>query len=436
MIISQLLEQIDHLDTFKRYGRIKRVVGLMIESQGPASSIGDMCLIHTGKNQKIKSEVVGFRDEIVILMPYSAVSEIAPGSIVEATRKPLEIKVGTGLIGKALDAIGNPLDGGALPYGLSAVATEQDPPNPLSRPPIDEGIETGVRMIDSLLTVGKGQRVGIFAGSGVGKSTLLGMIARNTTADLNVIALVGERGREVREFIERDLGPVGLKRSIVVVATSDQPPLMRIKAAYTATAIAEFFRDRGMNVMLMMDSVTRVAMAQRELGLAVGEPPTTKGYTPSVFSILPRLLERTGTNNKGTITAFYTVLVDGDDMNEPIADTVRGILDGHFVLDRDLANKGQFPAINILKSISRIMAHIIDPAHAKAAEKVRQFMSAYLEAEDLINIGAYKRGSNPIIDEAIQKYPAIIEYLKQGVNEKVTEQQSIEQLHLLIEMGG
>ena len=436
MNIHQLIDQIDGLDTFKRYGRIKRVVGLMIESQGPASSIGDVCLIHNEKKQKIKAEVVGFRDEIVILMPYSAVSEIAPGSIVEATRNPLEIKVGPGLIGKTLDAIGNPLDGGELPYGLSPVATEQDPPNPMSRPPIDEGIETGVRMIDSLLTVGKGQRVGIFAGSGVGKSTLLGMIARNTTADLNVIALVGERGREVREFIERDLGSLGLKKSIVVVATSDQPPLMRIKAAYTATAIAEFFRDRGMNVMLMMDSVTRVAMAQRELGLAVGEPPTTKGYTPSVFSILPRLLERTGTNTRGTITAFYTVLVDGDDMNEPIADTVRGILDGHFVLDRELANKGQFPAINILKSISRIMTHIIDPAHSKAAEKVRQTMAAYLEAEDLINIGAYKKGSNHLIDEAIQKYPAIIQFLKQGVTEKVTKQQSIEQLRLLVEMGG
>lgn len=436
MNIHQLIDQIDGLDTFKRYGRIKRVVGLMIESQGPASSIGDVCLIHNEKKQKIKAEVVGFRDEIVILMPYSAVSEIAPGSIVEATRKPLEIKVGPGLIGKTLDAIGNPLDGGELPYGLSPAATEQDPPNPMSRPPIDEGIETGVRMIDSLLTVGKGQRVGIFAGSGVGKSTLLGMIARNTTADLNVIALVGERGREVREFIERDLGSLGLKKSIVVVATSDQPPLMRIKAAYTATAIAEFFRDRGMNVMLMMDSVTRVAMAQRELGLAVGEPPTTKGYTPSVFSILPRLLERTGTNTRGTITAFYTVLVDGDDMNEPIADTVRGILDGHFVLDRELANKGQFPAINILKSISRIMTHIIDPAHSKAAEKVRQTMAAYLEAEDLINIGAYKKGSNHLIDEAIQKYPAIIQFLKQGVTEKVTKQQSIEQLRLLVEMGG
>ena len=436
MNVSQLIERIEDLDTFKRYGRIKRVVGLMIESQGPSSSIGDVCLIHTEAKHKVKAEVVGFRDEIVILMPYSAVSEIAPGSIVEATRRPLEIKVGTGLIGKTLDAIGNPLDGRVLPYGLLSVATEQDPPNPMSRPPINEGIETGVRMIDSLLTVGKGQRVGIFAGSGVGKSTLLGMIARNATADLNVIALVGERGREVREFIERDLGPLGLEKSIVVVATSDQPPLMRIKAAYTATAIAEFFRDRGLNVMLMMDSVTRIAMAQRELGLAVGEPPTTKGYTPSVFSILPRLLERTGTNNKGTITAFYTVLVDGDDMNEPIADTVRGILDGHFVLDRDLANKGQFPAINILKSISRIMAHIIDPVHAKAAEKIRQTMAAYLEAEDLLNIGAYKKGSNPIIDEAVGKYPAIINYLKQDVEEKVTKQQSIEQLHVLVGMDG
>ncbi|WP_163101506.1 flagellar protein export ATPase FliI [Peribacillus alkalitolerans] len=438
MKASQLLSRIDELDSLKRYGRVKRVVGLMIESQGPTSSIGEVCFIHTGSNgnkRKIRAEVVGFREENVILMPYTAVNEISPGALVEATSASLEIKVGTDLIGQVLDSLGNPLDGSNLPKGLSTVSTEQDPPNPMERPPIDEGIEVGVRMIDSLLTVGNGQRVGIFAGSGVGKSTLLGMIARNTKADLNVIGLIGERGREVREFIEKDLGPEGLKRSIVVVATSDQPALMRIKGAYTATAIAEYFRDKGLNVMLMMDSVTRVAMAQREIGLAVGEPPTTKGYTPSVFAVLPRLLERTGTNKLGSITAFYTVLVDGDDMNEPIADTVRGILDGHFVLDRSLANKGQYPAINVLKSISRIMNNIVDPEHRGRAEKLRESMAKYLENEDLINIGAYKKGSSKEIDDAIKKYPEILSFLKQSTTEKVSKEESIAKLMNLIGNG-
>nr|WP_239558676.1 flagellar protein export ATPase FliI [Peribacillus deserti] len=433
-----MLPFIDELNTFKLYGRVKRIVGIMIESQGPESSVGDVCYIHAGhKGTKrlIRAEVVGFKDENVILMPYTAVSDISPGSLVETTAQPLEIRVGAELIGKVVDSLGHPLDGSPLPKGLSAVPTEQDPPNPMERPPITESIDVGVRMIDSLLTVGNGQRVGIFAGSGVGKSTLLGMIARNTKADLNVIGLIGERGREVREFIERDLGPEGLARSIVVVATSDQPALMRIKGAFTATAIAEYFRDKGLNVMLMMDSVTRVAMAQREIGLAVGEPPTTKGYTPSVFGILPRLLERTGTNIHGSITAFYTVLVDGDDMNEPIADTVRGILDGHFVLDRDLANKGQYPAINILKSISRIMNHIADDSHVKNAERLRDLLSTYIDSEDLINIGAYKRGSSKEIDEAIRKYPEIISFLKQSTKEKVSKEQSVFSLMELMESG-
>ncbi|MEH7882773.1 flagellar protein export ATPase FliI [Bacillus sp. JJ1609] len=437
MKASDLLEHIDFIDSFKRFGRVKRVVGLMIESQGPESSIGDVCFIHVGtkKRRKIQAEVVGFQDENVILMPYTSLHDISPGSLVETTMKPLEIKAGPGLIGKVVDSLGVPLDKSSLPKGLASVPTEQDPPNPLSRPPISEPIEVGVRMIDSLLTVGNGQRVGIFAGSGVGKSTLLGMIARNTTADLNVIGLIGERGREVREFIERDLGPEGLKRSIVVVATSDQPALMRIKGAYTATAIAEYFRDKGLNVMLMMDSVTRVAMAQREVGLAVGEPPTTKGYTPSVFAILSRLLERTGTNEHGSITGFYTVLVDGDDMNEPIADTVRGILDGHFVLDRNLANKGQYPAVNVLKSISRIMNNIVSEDHVKAAERLRELLSTYINSEDLINIGAYKKGSSPEIDEAIMRYPQILNFLKQGTSEKVSIDESIQELLQLVRKG-
>jgi len=433
---EELTELIPKLNTFKKFGRVARVVGLMIESRGPESSIGDVCHIHlnntTNDSALIKAEVVGFREEIVILMPYTNIRNISSGCLVEGLGKPLEIKVGINLIGKVLDSMGNPLDGTDLPRGLSKVNVEADPPNALIRPPINEKISVGVKAIDGMLTIGNGQRVGIFAGSGVGKSTLLGMIARNTNADLNVIALIGERGREVREFIERDLGAEGLKRTIVVAATSDQPALMRIKGALTATAIAEYFRDKGMNVMLMMDSVTRVAMAQREIGLAVGEPPATRGYTPSVFSILPKLLERSGTNGHGSITAFYTVLVDGDDMNEPIADAVRGILDGHIVLDRTLANKGQFPAINILNSVSRLMNHIASPKHVQAAEKLRELYYTYNKSEDLINIGAYKRGTSKEIDKAIEYEPLITNYLKQKYNENISIEDSINEL---IELG-
>ncbi|WP_411802229.1 flagellar protein export ATPase FliI [Bacillus haynesii] len=432
-MLKQLLECIETSDSYKRYGKVKQAVGLMIESKGPECSIGDVCKIYTkGDGPKtIKAEVVGFKDQNILLMPYLEAANIAPGSIVEATGESLRVKVGSGLIGQVVDAFGNPLDGSALPKGLAQVSTDQAPPNPMKRPPIREKMAVGVRSIDSLLTVGKGQRVGIFAGSGVGKSTLMGMIARETAADLNVIALVGERGREVREFIEKDLGEEGLKRSIVVVATSDQPALMRLKAAYTATAIAEYFRDKGQNVMFMMDSVTRVAMAQREIGLATGEPPTTKGYTPSVFAILPKLLERTGTTENGSITAFYTVLVDGDDMNEPIADTVRGILDGHIVLDRSLANKGQFPAVNILKSISRVMSNIAEKDHIRAANRFREMLSIYQNSEDLINIGAYKKGSSREIDEAIQFHPKLISFLKQEVDEAASLEESISLLKSL-----
>ncbi|MED4305027.1 flagellar protein export ATPase FliI [Bacillus licheniformis] len=433
MMLKQLLECIETADSYKRYGKVKQAVGLMIESKGPECSIGDVCKIYTkGDGPKaIKAEVVGFKDQNILLMPYLEAANIAPGSIVEATGESLRVKVGSGLIGQVVDAFGNPLDGSVLPKGLAQVSTDQAPPNPMKRPPIREKMAVGVRSIDSLLTVGKGQRVGIFAGSGVGKSTLMGMIARETAADLNVIALVGERGREVREFIEKDLGEEGLKRTIVVVATSDQPALMRLKAAYTATAIAEYFRDKGQNVMFMMDSVTRVAMAQREIGLATGEPPTTKGYTPSVFAILPKLLERTGTTESGSITAFYTVLVDGDDMNEPIADTVRGILDGHIVLDRALANKGQFPAVNILKSISRVMSNIAEKDHIRAVNRFREMLSTYQNSEDLINIGAYKKGSSREIDEAIQFHPKLISFLKQEVDEAASLEESISLLKSL-----
>lgn len=427
---ADLIPTIDSIDTFKRYGRVSRVIGLMIESRGPESSIGDLCYIHVGMKRKriIPAEVVGFRESYVLLMPYTDIQDISPDCLVEATGESLQIKVGSALIGKVLDPLGLPMDESPLPKGLTPVPTDQSPPNPMKRPPIDEEIEVGVRVIDSTLTVGKGQRIGIFAGSGVGKSTLMGMIARNSEADINVIGLIGERGREVREFIERDLGEEGLKRSVVVCATSDQPALMRLKGAYTATAIAEYYRDQGYNVMMMMDSVTRVAMAQREIGLAIGEPPTTKGYTPSVFAILPKLLERTGTNDKGSITAFYTVLVDGDDMNEPIADAVRGILDGHLVLDRALANKGHYPAINVLKSVSRVMNNIVSKEHRKAAERLRELLSTYINSEDLINIGAYKRGSSKEIDEAIRFYPRIISFLKQETDETIPKSVSISSL--------
>lgn len=438
MEITELIETIETTDTYKRYGKVLRIVGLMIESLGPLANIGEVCLIHpeSQQNEPILAEVVGFNNEKVMLMPYTEVTEVGPGCLVEATGNPLMIKVGRSLIGKAIDALGNPLDYSPLPKGLRKVKTEQAPPNPLSRPVIKEPIQVGIRAIDSFLTVGKGQRVGIFAGSGVGKSTLLGMIARNSEADLNVIALIGERGREVRDFIEDDLGPEGLKKSIIVAATSDQPALMRIKGAYTATAISEYFRDLGFSVNLLMDSVTRVAMAQREVGLAVGEPPTTKGYTPSVFAMLPKLLERTGSNEHGSITAFYTVLVDGDDMNEPISDAVRGILDGHFVLERRLAEAGQYPAINVLKSVSRLMNSVAEPSHIETATKIRDLMATYEENSELIQIGAYKRGTNQKIDEAIDFQPEIISFLKQGINERETFQDTIIKMKELLQTGG
>lgn len=434
MILKDYLQKIEQIDSYRRYGKVSRVVGIMIESKGPEANIGDVCYIYSSANNRepIMAEVVGFNNENIILMPYAEVTEIGPGCLVESTGKPLIVKVGRGLIGSVVNSLGQPLDGTSLPKGLMSYRTEQAPPNPLERPPIDEANQVGVKVIDSLLTMGKGQRIGIFAGSGVGKSTLLGMIARNSNADINIIALIGERGREVREFIEKDLGPEGLKKSIVVVATSDQPALMRIKGAYTATAISEYFRDLGFQVNLMMDSVTRVAMAQREVGLAVGEPPTTKGYTPSVFSVLPKLLERTGTNAYGAITAFYTVLVDGDDMNEPIADAVRGILDGHFVMDRKLAERGQYPAINVLKSISRVMNQIAVPEHKRIAAEIRSLMAIYEENSELINIGAYKKGTNMEIDRAITYYPIIQRFLKQDVYDYKTLDETIEMMSSLL----
>ncbi|MDY7223003.1 flagellar protein export ATPase FliI [Halalkalibacterium halodurans] len=429
MDARSLISLIPSLSAYKWYGKVTRVIGLTIEAKGPQASIGELCYILVGKQgTKVMAEVVGFKEERVLLMPLNGTAEIAPGSLVEGTGRPLQVKVGYSLIGHVIDGCGRPLTGEALPNGLTPYPTDNPPPNPISRPRIKEAMHLGVRAIDGLLTVGKGQRVGIFAGSGVGKSTLLAMLAKNAAADLNIIALIGERGREVKDFIERDLGEDGLRRSIIVVATSDQPALMRIKGAMTATALAEYFRDQGLHVNLMMDSVTRFAMAQREMGLAVGEPPTTKGYTPSVFALLPKLLERAGTNGKGSITGFYTVLVDGDDLNEPISDTVRGILDGHFVLDRELANKGHYPAINILKSVSRVMNDIVTDEQKRAAEHVRSLLSVYKESEDLINIGAYKRGSSKQIDEAIERQPEVISFLRQNTDEVAIAEHSIQQL--------
>ncbi|SCY14305.1 flagellar protein export ATPase FliI [Alkaliphilus peptidifermentans] len=416
---SKYIEGIHSFDPIKYIGRVSQVIGLTIESIGPAVKIGEVCLIHTLKGKKpVLAEAVGFREKKVLLMPLGEMEGIGPGSKVEATGTTLEVKVGNALLGRVLDGLGEPIDGKG-PIAISKTYPVMGiPPNPLDRKRIMEPLSVGIRAIDGMLTCGNGQRIGIFSGSGVGKSTMLGMIARNTQADVNVIALIGERGREVKEFIDNDLQEEGLKRSVVIVATSDQAPLIRMKGALLATSIAEYFRDQGSNVMLLMDSLTRFSMAQREIGLAIGEPPVTKGYTPSVFAVLPRLLERSGTSEKGSITGLYTVLVDGDDMNEPIADAVRGILDGHIVLSRKLANKNHYPAIDILSSISRVMPSIVNENHISTASKIKEILATYSEAEDLINIGAYVKGTNKKIDYAIKKIEDINQFLTQGTHDK------------------
>lgn len=415
-------------------GSVTRVVGLTIESKGPGVELGEICKIYPLKSKEpIVAEVVGFKEENVILMPLGEMEGIGPGSRVMATGRTLEVKVGENLLGKVLDGLGNPMDGSNFLDYQKNYPVMNTPPNPMKREKISDVLSLGVKALDGMLTCGRGQRMGIFAGSGVGKSTLLGMIARNTKADINVIGLIGERGREVREFIENDLKQEGLERSVVVVATSDQPPLIRMKGALLATSIAEYFRDNGKNVMLMMDSLTRFSMAQREVGLAIGEPPVTKGYTPSVFAILPRLLERAGNSDKGSITGLYTVLVDGDDMNEPIADAVRGILDGHIVLSRNMANKNHYPAIDILASVSRVMSSIVEKTHNEASKKLRDVLSTYKEAEDLINIGVYVKGTNPKIDYAISKIDKVNDFLKQDVYEKFDYEEVVETLLKIFE---
>lgn len=416
-------------------GRVTKVVGLVTEARGPASRLGSICEIYPkDERRQVRAEVLGFRDDRVLLMPLGETRGIGPGSRVVACEQQASVPVGRALLGRVLDGLGNPIDGKGPILGQTRYPVYAEPLNPLLRRRIDRPLDIGIRAINGLLTVGCGQRMGIFAGSGVGKSVLLGMIAKKTCADVNVIALIGERGREVNDFIEKQLGPEGMSRSVVVAATSDHLPLIRMRGAFVATAVAEFFRDLGLSVNLMMDSVTRFAMAQREVGLALGEPPTTKGYTPSVFTLLPRLLERAGTcDGDGSITGLYTVLVEGDDMNEPVADAVRSILDGHIVLTRDLAMQNHYPAIDVLRSISRVMDDIVGLKQRELAGRLKTVLDTYRKAEDLINIGAYVKGSNSRIDRAIELIDRVNGYLKQGIAETVTLEQSAVQLAELMD---
>ena len=412
---------------FDRLGKVSKIVGLTIESIGPDAKLNDLCEIIAEDGKRIMAEVVGFRDKSLLLMPFDSVEGVGVGCMVENTGKPLSIPVGDELLGHTLDGVGR-IDDGSILELTEEYPAEAQPPDPMDREIISEVLPLGVKAVDGLITVGKGQRIGIFAGSGVGKSTLMGMFARNTKAEVNVIALIGERGREVREFVEHDLGEEGMARSVVVVATSDKPALIRNKAAKTATSIAEYFRDQGKDVLLMMDSLTRFSMAQREIGLASGEPPVTRGYPPSVYSEMPRLLERAGNSDKGSITGLYTVLVDGDDFNEPITDTARSILDGHIMLDRRLAQRNHYPAIDVLQSISRVMSAIADREHKQAAGKMKNVLATYREAEDLINIGAYKSGSNKNIDYAIEKIDQVNDFLMQETHTKYDFEDEIETL--------
>ncbi|HDX7086032.1 TPA: flagellar protein export ATPase FliI [Clostridioides difficile] len=429
---DKINKKIENLELTISEGRVKKIIGLTVEVEGIKAFVGELCVIYNQVNKPVNCEVVGFKDKEVILMALGELTLIAPGCKVISKGIPLSVMCSDNLLGKVLDGLGNPIDNSDAVLG-DRYNLNNEPPDPMKRKKIRNIMETGVRSIDAFTTCGEGQRIGIFAGSGVGKSTTLGMIARNAKADVNVIALIGERGREVLDFIDKDLGEEGMKKSVVVCATSDKAPLVRLKGALTATAIAEYFRDQGKKVILMMDSVTRFAMAQREVGIAIGEPPAQKGYTPSVFAMLPKLMERTGTSDKGSITAFYTVLVDGDDFNEPIADTTRGILDGHIVLSRDLANKNHYPSIDVLNSLSRLMNEIASKEDIKIASFARDMLAEYRESEDLINIGAYASGTNKKIDEAIYYHEHIINFLKQGINEKSSFNETISSLKRIFE---
>ncbi len=417
---NKYLNIIKNTNTIKEIGKITEIIGLTIESDGPKSSIGDLCHIYNKFNDKpTMAEVVGFRRDKILLMPLGSPDGIHPGALVVNTGAPMKVGVGSQLIGRVLNGLGNPIDTLGEIRFTEYRSTSAEAINPLRRKRISEPLPLGIKSIDGFITVGKGQRMGIFAGSGVGKSTTIGMMAKNTTADLNVIALIGERGREVKEFIEEILGPEGMKRSIVIAATSEQPSLVKIKAAFVATSIAEYFRDKGMDVLFMLDSVTRIAMAQREVGLAIGEPPATRGYTPSVFALMPKLMERAGTNEVGTITGLYTVLVEGDDFNEPISDTSRSILDGHIVLSRDLAHKNHYPAVDVLQSLSRVMGDVTTKEHRNAAGTLRNLLAVHRKNEDLINIGAYVKGSDPVCDRAIMLMDDINKFLIQSTDDKI-----------------
>lgn len=427
MEIKKYKQLINQIDPIRASGKVKQVIGLLIEAVAPATSVGEICELSSG-NGTNKAEVVGFRDSGVLLMPLGEIRGIGPGTSVYPTGKTMEIQVGDELLGRIIDGLGNPIDGKGPIFALEKRPVYASPPHPLKRQRIKEPLVTGVRAIDGFITCGKGQRVGIFSGSGVGKSILLGMIARKSKADVNVIALIGERGREVREFIEKDLGEEGLKKSCCVVSTSDKPPLIRLKAPLVATTIAEYFRDKGLDVILMMDSITRIAMAQRDIGLAIGEPPTTKGYTPSIFAMLPQLLERAGMSSTGSITGFYTVLVEADDMSEPVADATRSILDGHIVLSRKLATKNHYPAIDIPESISRVMIDVVSKEHLEGARRAINVISTYRDNEDLISIGAYKSGENAKLDYAVSRIEDINRYLKQGIDETTSFEETVERL--------
>ncbi len=428
---KKILEEINPIN---KIGKVVEIIGLIIEADGPESSIGDLCHIISDDMPPIWAEVVGFREDRILLMPLGSIDGLKAGAKVVNTGEDMKVKVSDSLLGRVLDGLGNPIDGLGEINADKYYSTGGKLINPLNRKPIDEPLSLGIRAVDGLITIGKGQRMGIFAGSGVGKSTTLAMMAKNTSADINVIALIGERGREVREFIEHTLGVDGMKRSIVVVATSEQPSLVKIKAAFVACAIAEYFRDKGKDVLFMLDSVTRIALAQREVGLAVGEPPATRGYTPSVFALMPKFLERAGCNEYGTITGLYTVLVEGDDFNEPVSDTARSILDGHIMLSRSLAHKNHYPAIDVLQSISRVMNNVVSKEHKEAAGKIRALLASYAKNEDLINIGAYQRGADPLTDKAISIMDKIEGYLIQSTDEKTNYEISVDELIKLAQL--
>ncbi|MBQ9413374.1 MAG: flagellar protein export ATPase FliI [Oscillospiraceae bacterium] len=428
-MFRNVIRQVRQAETISHTGKIENIVGMSIEASGAKAAVGDICRIYSDESaRQVAAEVVGFKNDHILLMPYAEMNGISAGNFVRNTGRQLELKVGMHLKGRIINALGQPIDSlGPLEEGVP-YCIGGNYINPLTRPPIRERMEFGVKAIDGLLTIGKGQRMGIFAGSGVGKSTLLGMIARNVKADINVIALVGERGREVLEFVQKDLGEAGMARSVLVVATSDQPAMLRMKCPSVATGIAEYFRDQGCNVLLMMDSLTRFAMAQREIGLSIGEPPVARGYTPSIYAELPKLLERSGNFEKGSITGIYTVLVEGDDMNDPIADTVRGILDGHIVLSRSLAAANHYPAIDVGASISRLMVELVPQRHQQLASRIRDIQSIYEKNSDLVSIGAYKSGTNPKLDFALTKIDEINRFLIQGINESVSYDESVEQM--------